>query len=46
MTGFCISGVFELSFLRQWVVLVLFILFGMAIKLSSQQTKGGKSKKT
>lgn len=39
MIGFCISSVLELSFLRQWVVIVLFILLGIVIKLSSLHLK-------
>jgi O-antigen ligase len=38
--GFCLSGVLELSLIRQWIVLIFFLFLGVITKLSSLQTKG------
>ena len=40
--GFCLAGVFELSLLRLWVVLLLFTLLGVIAHLSPHtQTREG-----
>ena len=38
-----VAGVVELTFLRQWVVIMLFVLLGLAAKLAPrrEQTRGG-----
>jgi len=42
MTGFCLGAVFELSFLREWVVIVFFSLLGVIARLAwyKQQEEG------
>jgi O-antigen ligase len=35
LAGFCFAALFELTFLRQWVPLVLFTLLGVAARLSA-----------
>ncbi len=35
LVGFCLAGLFELSFLRQWVMIVLFSLLGVIAQLES-----------
>ena len=35
LVGFCLAGLFELSFLRQWVMIVLFSLLGVIGQLGS-----------
>jgi len=35
LSGFCLAGVYELSFIRQWVVLLLFTILGLILNLSS-----------
>jgi O-antigen ligase len=42
MIGFCLSSAIELSLLRQWVIVVLFLLLGVVTKLSSLQVSGEK----
>jgi O-antigen ligase len=39
LVGFCSAAVVELSFVRQWVVIILFILLGVIARLSSTQNK-------
>jgi O-antigen ligase len=36
--GFCAASLFELSFVRQWVVLMLFVLLGIMAQLRQSQT--------
>ncbi len=38
--SFCLAAVFELTFLRQWVVVILFILIGVSYSLSQYQEQG------
>jgi O-antigen ligase len=40
LLGFCFSSVVELSFLRHWVVVVLFVLLGMITHLAALQVTG------
>jgi len=39
LVGFCFAALFELTFLRQWVPLVLFTLLGVAARLRAAGTK-------
>ena len=41
MIGFILSGTFELSFLRQWVVIMLFVLLGVITRLYTAQKMEG-----
>jgi O-antigen ligase len=38
LIGFCLAAVFELTFLRLWVVIVLFALLGVIAQMASAQT--------
>jgi O-antigen ligase len=38
LVAFCFAGILELSFLRLWVVVVLFMLLGIAAQLSARTT--------
>ncbi len=35
LIGFCFASLFELTFLRQWVVITIFLLLGLTVRLSS-----------
>ncbi len=41
LIGFCVAAVFELTFLRQWVVFIFFLILGIisCLSLLSEQTK-------
>ena len=41
LVGFCSAAIVELSFLRQWVVIILFVLLGMISSLSSLKQERG-----
>ena len=34
LASFCFAALFELSFLRQWVVIILFVLLGIITQLT------------
>ena len=34
LTGFCFAGIFEVSLLRQWAAIFLFLILGVISKLS------------
>jgi O-antigen ligase len=39
LAGFCLAAAIELTFLRQWVVIMMFLLLGVISRLSSSQKK-------
>jgi O-antigen ligase len=39
LVGFCISALFELSFLRLWVTITLFMTLGIIVRLSTTEKK-------
>jgi O-antigen ligase len=39
LISFCTAAMFELTFLRQWVVLIMFVLLGVTAKLSSYKNQ-------
>lgn len=39
LIGFCFAALFELSFLRQWVVIILFALLGVIAQLASYKQR-------
>ena len=42
LTGFLVAAMFELSFQRQWVVIILFVIIGIICNVSSFQTEKQK----
>ena len=42
LVGFCVAAMVELSFLRQWVVMILFVLLGVGARLVAVQTQDTK----